>query len=129
MLIWYADLPEETFWVMMRMRGSWAYFSIGLVFIHFVIPFIILLPRRMKVNPRLLVIMAVWMLAAHAYDLYWLIMPTYFKEGFQFGWSELGIMMFAVGIVITVFRIRAEKTNIIPVGDPKLEAGVNFHLN
>lgn len=129
MLIWYADIPEETFWVIMRMHGGWEYFSIGLIFVHFVIPFLVLLPRNTKVNPRLLIFMSIWMLAAHAYDLYWLIMPTYFKESFEFGWSEIGVMMFAVGLVITVFKVRAEKTNMIPVGDPKLEAGINFHLN
>ena len=69
------------------------------------------------------------MLLAHAYDLYWLIMPTYFTEGFAFGWSELGALMFAVGLLVTVFKFRAEKTNLMPVGDPKLEAGLNFHLN
>ena len=129
MLIWYADLPEETFWVMMRMKGSWAYYSIGLVFFHFVLPFLILLPRSSKVSPKLLKVMAIWILAAHAYDLYWLIMPTYFTEGFEFGWSELGAMMFAVGLLVTVFKMRADKVNLIPVGDPKLEAGLNFHLN
>lgn len=129
MLIWYADIPEETFWVMMRMKGSWSYFSIGLIFIHFVIPFLVLLPRRLKIKPRLLIVMSIWMLVAHAYDLYWLIMPTYFTEGFAFGWSELGIMMFAVGLVVTVFKMRADKINTIPVGDPKLEAGLHFHLN
>ncbi|MBS1552016.1 MAG: quinol:cytochrome C oxidoreductase [Bacteroidetes bacterium] len=129
MLIWYADIPEETFWVIMRMKGSWAYYSIGLVFVHFIIPFIILLPRSSKVRPGLLTKMAVWFVIAHFYDLYWLIMPTYFKEGFVFGWSELGFMMFAVGLIITVFRIRAAKVNLVPVGDPKLESGLNFHLN
>ena len=129
MLIWYADIPEETFWIIMRMKGSWAYFSIGLVFVHFIIPFLILLPRSSKVRPGLLTKMAVWFVLAHFYDLYWLIMPTYFKEGFVFGWSELGFMMFAIGLIITVFRIRAAKTNLVPVGDPKLESGLNFHLN
>lgn len=129
MLIWYADIPEETFWIMMRMKGSWAYYSIGLVIFHFVIPFLALLPRSSKVSPKLLKFMAIWILAVHFYDLYWLIMPTYFKDGFEFGWSELGFMMFAVGLLITVFRIRASKVNMIPVGDPKLEAGLNFHLN
>ncbi|MBS1519288.1 MAG: quinol:cytochrome C oxidoreductase [Bacteroidetes bacterium] len=129
MLIWYADLPEETFWVMMRMKGSWNYFSIGLIFIHFVIPFLMLLPRSSKVKPKLLVVMSVWLLAAHAYDLYWLIMPSFYTSGFTFGWSELGFLMFAVGLVITVFKMRADKINMVPVGDPKLEAGLNFHLN
>ena len=129
MLIWYADIPEETFWIMMRMKGSWSYFSIGLIFVHFVIPFLILLPRSSKVKPKLLTIISVWLLFAHAYDLYWLIMPTYFTEGFVFGWSELGFLMFAFGLIITVFRMRAAKSNLVPVGDPKLEAGLNFHLN
>lgn len=129
MLIWYADIPEETFWVIMRMKGSWAYYSIGLVFVHFIIPFLILLPRSVKVNPKLLIIMSVWMLGAHAYDLYWLIMPTYYTQGFYFGWSELGVVMLGVGVVISVFRFRASKSNLIPVGDPKLESGLNFHLN
>jgi len=129
MLIWYADIPEETFWVMMRMKGSWSYFSIGLIFLHFVIPFLALLPRSSKVKPKLLVVMSVWLLLAHAYDLYWIIMPSYFTEGFVFGWSELGFLMFAFGLIITVFKIRAAKTNLVPVRDPKLEAGLNFHLN
>ena len=129
MLIWYADIPEETFWLMMRMKGSWSYFSIGLIFIHFVLPFLILLPRSSKVKPGLLKVMSIWILLAHFYDLYWLIMPSYFTEGFVFGWSELGFMMFAAGLLITVFRLRANKTNLMPVGDPKLEAGLNFHLN
>ncbi len=129
MLIWYADIPEETFWLMMRMKGSWSYFSIGLIFIHFLLPFLILLPRSSKVSPKLLTVMSIWILVAHAYDLYWLIMPSYFKDGFVFGWSELGVLMFAAGLIITVFKYRADRTNLIPVGDPKLEAGLNFHLN
>lgn len=123
------DGNEETFWVIMRMNGSWAYVSIGLVIIHFVIPFLVLLPRSSKVNPKLLIVMSIWMLFAHAYDLYWLIMPTYSPIGAIFGWSELGFIMFAVGLVITVFKIRSEKTNLMPIGDPKLESGLNFHLN
>jgi len=129
MLIWYADIPEETFWLIMRMKGSWAYYSIGLVFVHFIIPFLILLPRSSKVNPKLLKVMAIYILFAHFYDLYWLIMPTYFTEGFVFGWSEIGFMMFAFGLIITVFKFRAAKSNLMPIGDPKLEGGLNFHLN
>lgn len=128
MLIWYADLPEETFWIMMRMKEGWAYYSIGLVFVHFIIPFLILLPRSSKVKPNLLKYMSIWMLMAHAYDLYWLIMPTYFTDGFGFGWSEIGVMLFAAGLMITVFKYRADRKNLVPVKDPKLQAGLDFHL-
>jgi hypothetical protein len=129
LLIWYADLPEETFWFLDRMQGSWAYFSIGLVIIHFVIPFLVLLPRSSKVSPKLLVVMSIWLLGAHLYDLYWLIMPTYAKDGVIFSWNELGFLFFATGLIMVVFKKRSEKINLEPVGDPKLESGLNFHLN
>jgi hypothetical protein len=125
LLIWY----EETFWFLDRMQGSWAYFSIGLVIIHFVIPFLVLLPRSSKVSPKLLVVMSIWLLGAHLYDLYWLIMPTYAKDGVIFSWNELGFLFFATGLIMVVFKKRSEKINLEPVGDPKLESGLNFHLN
>ncbi|MGH2574580.1 MAG: quinol:cytochrome C oxidoreductase, partial [Ignavibacteria bacterium] len=79
LLIWYADLPEETFWLMHRWEGSWKYVSIALLFVHFIIPFLVLISRNAKTNLKTLKIMSVWMLFAHMLDLYWLIMPTYSK--------------------------------------------------
>ncbi len=129
MLIWYADIPEETFWFMNRMEGTWVYFSIGLLFVHFIIPFLILLPRSSKVNPNLILYMSAWLIYAHAYDLYWIIMPTYFKDGFVFSWNELGFLVLAFGIIALVFNYMASRFNIVPVGDPKLQRGLYFHLN
>lgn len=129
MLIWYADIPEETFWFMNRMKGGWVVISIGLVFIHFIVPFLALLPRSSKVKPGLLKFMAMWIIYAHAYDLYWLIMPTYFKDGPVFSWNELGFMLFAFGLIMLVFNYMAARFNMVPVGDPKLQKGLHFHLN
>ena len=128
LLIWYADLPEETFWFIHRWEGSWKFVSISLVFIHFIIPFLILVGRRAKTNINLLKFMAPWMLFAHALDLYWLIFPTLFKGGARFGWQELSFPLIVCGLVLIVFKLRSEKRNLIPVKDPKLEAGLEFHL-
>lgn len=128
LLIWYADIPEETFWFIARWNGSWKYVSLALVFMHFVFPFLILVSRGAKTNLKLLKIMAIWMLAAHALDLYWLIMPTYSRDGANFSWNELSFPLFITGLVMVVFKIRAGKKNLIPVGDPKMEDGLSFHL-
>lgn len=128
MLIWYSDLPEETFWMIQRWEGSWKYVSLGLIFLHFVIPFLILVGRQSKTNLKLLKIMAIWMLVMHAYDLFWLIMPTYMKDGASFGWTELSFPLIVSGLTIILFKLKADKKNIIPVGDPKLQAGLDFHL-
>ena len=128
MLIWYSDMPEETFWMLERWQGGWKYFSIGLVILHFVIPFLILVGRQAKTNLKLLKIMTVWMLVMHAYDLYWLIMPSYIKEGAIMSWPELSFPLIVSGLTIILFKLKADKKNLVPVRDPKLQAGLDFHL-
>ncbi|MCF8240795.1 MAG: quinol:cytochrome C oxidoreductase [Melioribacteraceae bacterium] len=128
LLIWYANLPEETFWFLARWEGSWMYFSIGLIIVRFLVPYIGLLSQPSKMNPKRLKIMSVWILFAHIYDLYWLIMPTYSKDGIVFGWIEFGFPLLAGGILILVFNMRAKNQNLVPIGDPKLKRGLNFRL-
>lgn len=130
MLIWYADLPEETFWFLTRWQGSWVYFSVLLIIIHFIVPYIILLSQPAKMDPKRLKFAAIWLLFAHFFDLFWLIMPGMesMKLGYIFSWIDLTFPIAAVGIVILIFSMRAKKNNLIPIGDPKLQKGLNFHL-
>lgn len=128
LLVWYADLPEETFWMIKRLNGGWEYVSFALLLLHFIIPFLVLIPRSAKTNPKTLKIMAVWLLFAHALDLYWLIMPAYRIESPPLGWTELSFPFIIIGVFILVFTLKAKKTNLIPIGDPKLEAGLDFHI-
>ncbi|MEI7812607.1 MAG: quinol:cytochrome C oxidoreductase [Ignavibacteria bacterium] len=128
MLIWYSNIPEETTWLFARWAGSWKYVSLGLIFIHFVIPYFALLSQTSKMNPKRLLIMSVWLLAAHYYDLYWLIMPSYSRAGAVFGWMEIAFPVAAIGIVIVLFILKAKNNNLIPVGDPKLQSGIDFRL-
>lgn len=130
MLIWYADLPEETFWFLQRWEGSWATFSILLIIIKFVVPFIVLLSRPAKLNPKRLKYIAVWLLFAHLFDLFWLVMPGMpgMENGYVFSWIDLVFPIAALGFVIFLFSMKAKKQNLMPVGDPKLERGLDFHL-
>lgn len=128
LLIWYANLPEETFWFLQRWEGSWVYFSVGLIFVRFVIPYFGLISQPSKMDPKRLMIMSVWLLFAHWYDLYWLAMPNYSKEGVLFSWIELAFPLLAVGILILLFVRLSKKNNLVPVGDPKLKRGIDFRL-
>ena len=128
MLIWYANLPEETAWFMLRWAGNWKFISMGLILFHFVIPYFGLLSQPSKMDPKRLLIMASVILFAHFYDLYWMIMPTFSKAGILFGWIELGFLILAAGLIVLVFVYRSKKNNFIPVGDPKLQRGLEFKL-
>jgi hypothetical protein len=130
MLIWYADLPEETSWFFHRWEGGWLYASIILIIIHFVVPFFALLSRPAKTNPKRLKFIAIWILVAHFFDLYWVIMPGMVQAGraYSFSWMDLVYPFALVGFVMLIFRMMTTRYNLIPVGDPKLQRGLDFRL-
>ena len=128
MLIWYANLPEETFWFLNRWEGSWLVYSIIFVLIHFLIPFFALVSQPSKTNASRLKFMSIWLLVAHFMDLYFLVMPTFTPDGIVLGWIELGFFLLAFGIVFLVFSIKSKSVNMLPIGDPKLKRGLDFRL-
>lgn len=127
LLIWYANLPEETFWFMKRWQDGWQYVSVLLIFFHFLVPYFVLLPQDAKMDLKRLKLMALWILFAHLLDLYWLIMPGY-APGVTVGWMELGFPIVAVGLVIVLLSFKMSRHNLVPIGDPKLERGLRFRL-
>lgn len=128
LLIWYANLPEETIWFLARWQGNWKIISVGLIFVHFIIPYFGLLSQPSKMNPKRLLAMSVWILFAHYYDLFLLTMPNFSKDGISFGWIELGYPILIAGLIILVLVYKTKKQNLVPVGDPKLKRSIDFTL-
>lgn len=128
LLIWYANLPEETFWFLQRWEGSWMYFSIFFMIVHFGVPYFAMLSQPSKMDAKRLKFMALWLAIVHILDLYWIVIPTLSPEGFIFGWIEVGFIVLAFGIVMVVFNLKAKNVNLVAIGDPKLQRGINFRL-
>ena len=113
---------------MHRWEGSWMIVSILLIFIHFVVPYFGLLSQPSKMNPKRLLFMSVWIMFAHLYDLYWMIMPAFGKDGAVFGWMEIGFPLVAIGVIILIIAVKSKNENLMPIGDPKLKRGLDFRL-
>ncbi len=128
LLIWYANIPEETYWFLQRWEGSWLYFSVFFMIVHFAIPYFVLLSQPSKMNPKTLKIMSLWIAISHILDLYWIVIPTLSPEGFIFGWIEVGFIVLAFGIIMVVFNLKAKNENLVAIGDPKLQRGIDFRL-
>ena len=130
MLIWYGNLPEETFWFMQRWEGGWKIVSILLIVTHFIVPFFYLISYEAKTNPKKLKFISIWILCVHFLDLYWLIMPSMARNdhAYSFSWIDFVFPLIFIGVIMIVFKKVSEKTNLVPVQDPKLERGLNFHL-
>ena len=128
LLIWYANLPEETFWFIQKWEGSWMIFSIIFLIVHFGVPYFGLLSQPSKMDPKRLKFMSAWLIFAHIMDLYWIVMPTFSPDSFVFGWIEIGFIILGIGIVMVVFYFKARNTNLVAIGDPKLQRGIDFRL-
>lgn len=127
LLIWYANLPEETSWFLMRWQHGWEYVSILLIIVHFAVPYFALLTQDSKMDPKRLKLMSIWILFAHLLDIYWLVMPSY-DGGVPLSWMEIGFPVLVVGLVMIVLSFKLKRNNLVPVGDPKLERGLSFRL-
>ena len=46
LLIWYANIPEETVWFLVRQQGGWQFVGLLLIVGHFALPFFGLMSRR-----------------------------------------------------------------------------------
>ena len=100
MLIWYANMPEETQFYMARQIGPWAGISLALIVVHFVLPFLGLMSRHVKRPLPLFAFWLVWLLVAHAFDLFWLIMPsTFFQQQRSENLPEIFKTLLAVSAV------------------------------
>lgn len=132
MLIYYANIPEETFWFIPRMEGAWAVWSVALIFIKFIIPFGLSINKSSKVNPKRLKLLAYWNIGAHFFDIWWLTYPTYshLKETHSpfLGWQELAFVVLSFSLILLVFKMSAKNRSIVPIGDAKMERALNFHL-
>jgi hypothetical protein len=125
MLIWYADVPEETHWYHWRFEGSWKVVSALLLVAHFAVPFFGLMSRHVKRNKRSLAFWAVWILVIHYVDLFWLVYPNGSGE-VPLGAVDILCWLGVLAVFAAASVRRAQKINLIPTGDPRLADSLAF---
>jgi Ni/Fe-hydrogenase subunit HybB-like protein len=93
LVIWYGNLPEEIMFLLRRVDSTpWAILSWTVLVIAFIVPFLVLLSRRMKVNRAGLAGVSVIILVGMWLERYVLVVPSVYPgDSIPFGWTELGI--------------------------------------
>jgi hypothetical protein len=126
MLIWIANIPEETAWYLVRTRGSWRWVFVFLVVFKFLVPFFVLLSRDLKRNPRALSLVAGWLLFTQWVDVYWLVMPQLSPQGIRPSWTDLTALAGVGGVAVAYIVWRMRGTAPVPLKDPYLEASLRY---
>jgi hypothetical protein len=124
MLMWYANLPEETVWYRARQQGGWVWVSVLLLAGHFLLPFVALLSRFPKRRPGMLIPMAAWVLLMHLADLYWLVKPG--RASGTPGLLDALCFVAIGGLVFAAAAARLKTLPLVPLKDPRLGESLRF---
>ena len=126
LLIWYANLPEETIWYRARLEGSWMAVSLLLMLGHFAAPFFYLMGRPVKRKGWTLAIGGLWILAMHFVDLYWQIMPTLHPEGVRVSVMDVAAFVAIGGCFVAAVTWLMRRQALVPLRDPRIAESLAF---
>jgi hypothetical protein len=124
MLIWYANIPEETVYFLKRTDNGWLPYMLVLPLLKFAVPFLLLLPREAKRRAGRLVPVALLVLFAQFWELYLMVAPAV-GHGEAAAHAHLPVVEFAgtlgfLGLFVLVFGWALGRHDAVPLKDPAL---------
>lgn len=126
MLIWYADMPEETTYFVQRFNEYKVPF-LGMVVLNFIFPVLILINSDFKSIPWVIAIAGVFILVGHYVDLFVMIMPGTVGGQWGFGIGEISGFLFFLGLFIFATFNAFAKAPPVPKGNPFLHESETHH--
>ncbi len=134
LLIWSANLPEETKWYIGRTTGNWRWFGFFLGIFMFALPFFLLLSRDLKRSWKTLIPVAIGLFFVRMVDIYWLVGPAPRASGgvagvhhlpyFKISWMDFAALVAFGGIWIAAFIWHLKKRPLLPVNEYRLERAI-----
>ena len=124
LIIWSGNLAEETPWYVHRTGHGWDELALVLVGLHFALPFLVLLSRRVKRNPALLAKVALLLLVLRLVDLYWLVLPAFYPDGFRLHWLHVTTPLAIGGVWVSLFIGELKGRPLLSLQDAALEGAL-----
>jgi len=125
MLIWYANIPEETIYFRIRNTESWWYFSQFLVIGRFFLPFPVLLMQATK-KTKYINHVAVWVLLMQLLEIYVIVLPALHPSGFRPSLFDLSAFVGIGGLMGWLFLRNLVRSNLFPTRDPRLLGSIKL---
>ncbi|MEM9290907.1 MAG: hypothetical protein AAGD01_04440 [Acidobacteriota bacterium] len=122
-ITWSGNLPEEVLWYQHRTGHGWGVIAIGGAFLHFFVPFLLLLSRPLKRRQGTLVWVAALLLGAHWLDYFWQAIPN-FREHFSLALTDVTTVLGIGGLWLWFFLFLFSKRPIAPIHDPYLPEAI-----
>lgn len=142
MLIWYANIPEETFWFQFRAESGWLTVSMILLFGHLFIPFLGIMARTVRRSKPFLMFATIYLLIMHWVDHFWIVKPQLaatIHDGFKRDGNDLSeaanvlptipdFLLFVgmAAIFLASFCLVAGNRSLVTLKDPRLHEALNY---
>jgi len=129
-IIWNANVPEETFWYVLRERGTWFWISQIIIFGHFFVPFLLLLRIDVKLWFPIMTGLALWNGLMHYFDMHFNIMPaaSFAKDGFAPHLLDIACMLFFFGVLSKVWLGMFFSHPPFPQRDPRIAETLGVYV-
>ncbi len=120
LLIWYANIPEETVYYLPRTKGEFQVLFWGEFVLNWLFPFLLLLPNKIASNKNAVLAICVILIIGQWVDLYQqVIVGTYGK--LQIGIIEIGSYLGFLGVFAIVVAYSLSKAPLLQKNHPFLE--------
>ena len=128
-IIWNANIPEETFWYIIREQGTWFWIGMIIIFGHFFVPFLGLLRIDLKSVFPYMTAIGVWAWLMHYFDLSFNIKPVNHPHGYpwQWMWLDFGCLAFMGGFLAWRFLAKYASSAPYPIKDPRLIEAMGYY--
>jgi hypothetical protein len=127
-IIWNANMPEETFWYVVREKGSWWQIGMIIIFGHFFLPFLSLLRIDAKLWLPVMVPICLWAWVMHFCDLSFNIIPVLHPDGFVLHWFDLAGMALIGGVLAIIFLKSFKAHPPYPQKDPRFAEALGVYV-
>jgi hypothetical protein len=129
LLIYYANIPEETVYFIERMTTapySWIFYT-NLI-LNFVLPFLLLMTRDSKRQISMLKVVCPIVILGHWFDFFNMVTPGVMQRDGGVGFLELGLaLVFAAAYLLVVLSSLA-KVPLVGKNHPMLQESLNHHI-
>ena len=126
MLIWYANIPEEVTYFVVRIQNYPITFW-GALVMNFVFPILLLVNTDFKRIPWIVVMGGIVILAGHYIDFFNMIMPGTVGDRWFIGIPEISSLLFFLGLFIFTVFSALTKAPLVPKRNPYIEESKHFH--
>ena len=127
MLIWYANIPEETGYFKIRVQGPYrGIFFLNLI-LNFACPLLILMKKSSKRNYTLLTFMAILIIFGHWIDFWQMVMPGTLYEHAEMMPFEFGIALLFIGIIMWRVGVYLSSHSLTVKNHPFLKESMIHH--